>query len=186
MIGGAELLSHDLSASPEPNSICHYFVDEAGDPTLFNRRKQVVIGQKGCSRYFMMGVLHIANPERVGQELNQLRIELLADPSFKQIPSMQPQQNKTAIAFHAKYDLPKVRDQVFNLLMQHEMRFQAVVRDKQAVLSYVRQRNERDPIYRYQQNELYDSLVSRLFKNLLHSALPGVGHQIERRRSAWR
>lgn len=159
---------HDPTDSPE--SICQYFVDEAGDPTLFNRRKQVVIGQEGCSRYFIMGVLHIADPERVSQELNQLRMELLADPYFKQVPSMQPQQKKTAVAFHAKDDLPEVRSEVFKLLMRHEMRFQAVVRDKQAVLSYVRQRNEHDPAYRYQQNELYDALVSRLFKNLLHKA----------------
>lgn len=145
-------------------------MDEAGDPTLFNRRKQVVIGQEGCSRYFIMGVLHIADPEQVSQELNQLRMELLADPNFKRVPSMQPQQKKTAIAFHAKDDLPEVRSEVFKLLMRHEMRFQAVVRDKQAVLSYVRQRNEHDPAYRYQQNELYDALVSRLFKNLLHKA----------------
>ena len=159
---------HDPTESPE--SICQYFVDEAGDPTLFNRRKQVVIGQEGCSRYFIMGVLHIADPEQVSQELNQLRMELLADPNFKRVPSMQPQQKKTAIAFHAKDDLPEVRSEVFKRLMRHEIRFQAVVRDKQAVLSYVRQRNEHDPAYRYQQNELYDALVSRLFKNLLHKA----------------
>lgn len=97
-------------------------------------------------------------------------MELLADPNFKRVPSMQPQQKKTAIAFHAKDDLPEVRSEVFKLLMRYEMRFQAVVRDKQAVLSYVRQRNEHDPTYRYQQNELYDALVSRLFKNLLHKA----------------
>ena len=33
---------------------------------------------------------------------------------------------------------------------------------------YVRQRNERDPSYRYNPNELYDYLVRGLCKNLLH------------------
>lgn len=163
-------MSHDQPESQEPKSICQYFVDEAGDPVLFNRRKQVVIGQDGCSHYFIMGVLHISETERFSQALTQLRMELLADPYFKQVPSMQPQGQKTAVAFHAKDDVPEVRREVFRLLLQHEMRFQAVVRDKQAVLSYVRQCNERDPAYRYQQNELYDSLVRRLFKNLLHKA----------------
>ena len=51
---------------------------------------------------------------------------------------------------------------------EHAMRFFAVVRDKQAVVAYVRQRNERDADYRYSPNELYDSLVSRLFKGRLH------------------
>lgn len=147
-----------------------YFVDEAGDPTLFNARKQVIIGQEGCSRYFILGVLAMDDPEPLAREISQLRAALLADPYFKRVPSMQPQAMKTAVAFHAKDDLPEVRREVFKLLMQHDARFLAVVRDKQAVLSYVRQRNERDPDYRYHPNELYDSLVRRLFKNLLHKA----------------
>ena len=52
--------------------------------------------------------------------------------------------------------------------MRHDLRFLAVVRNKRQVLEYVRQRNERDTAYRYQPNELYDYLVRRLFKNLLH------------------
>ena len=147
-----------------------YFVDEAGDPSLFNARKQVIIGQEGCSRYFVLGVLTIDDPEPLAQELNQLWAELLANPYFKRVPSMQPQAMKTAVAFHAKDDLPEVRREVFKLLMRRHLRFMAVVRDKQAVLSYVRQRNERDPAYRYHPNELYDSLVRQLFKNLLHKA----------------
>ena len=161
-------MSNDPSDSPASKTICQYFVDEAGDPNLFNGRKQVIVGQQGCSSYFILGALHIADSETVSQALNQLRMDLLADPYFKRVPSMQPQQKKTALAFHAKDDLPEVRREVFKLLMQHDLRFQAVVRDKQAVLAYVRQRNERDPDYRYRPNELYDSLVSRLFKNLLH------------------
>jgi hypothetical protein len=162
-------LADDISLASVLPVRC-YFVDEAGDPSLFNARKQVIIGQEGCSRYFILGVLAIDDPEPLEQELNQLRAELLADPYFKRVPSMQPQAMKTAVAFHAKDDLPEVRREVFKLLMRRHLRFMAVVRDKQAVLSYVRQRNERDPAYRYHPNELYDSLVSRLFKNLLHKA----------------
>jgi hypothetical protein len=36
---------------------CNYFVDEAGDGTLFNRKKRVVVGQEGCSKFFILGVL---------------------------------------------------------------------------------------------------------------------------------
>jgi hypothetical protein len=35
-------------------------------------------------------------------------------------------------------------------------------------VDYVRQRNERDPAYRYHPNELYDYLVRRLFRDRLH------------------
>ena len=87
-------MSNDPSDSPASQAICQYFVDEAGDPNLFNGRKQVIIGQPGCSSYFILGALHIADSETVSQALNQLRTDLLADPYFKRVPSMQPQQKK--------------------------------------------------------------------------------------------
>jgi hypothetical protein len=146
----------------------HYFVDEAGDPTLFDARGRVLVGQEGCSRYFMLGVLDVAEPVALGADLNALRQTLLADPYFSGVPSMQPERRKTAVAFHAKDDLPEVRREVFRVLLRHELQFVAVVRDKQSVLAYVRQRNQVDAVYRYQPNELYDSLVARLFKNRLH------------------
>lgn len=145
-----------------------YFVDEAGDPVLFSRTGRICVGQEGCSRYFILGMADIAHVETLAQDLGQLRASLLADPYFKDVPSMQPTAGKTAIAFHAKDDLPEVRREVFGLLHRHEIRFFAVVRDKAKVVEYVRQRNEHDEGYRYHPNELYDYMVRRLFKNLLH------------------
>ena len=101
-------------------------------------------------------------------EMEDLRANLLADPYFKGVPSMQPESKKTALAFHAKDDVPEVRREVFHLLTRHDLRFFAVIRDKRKLLQYVRQRNERDTTYRYHPNELYDYLVRRLFKTLLH------------------
>jgi hypothetical protein len=146
----------------------HYFVDEAGDPTLFDARGRVLVGQDGCSRYFMLGVLDVADPAGLAVELDALRQTLLSDPYFSGVPSMRPERRKTAVAFHAKDDLPEVRREVFRVLLRHDVQFNAVVRDKQSVLAYVRQRNQVDAGYRYQPNELYDSLVARLFKNRLH------------------
>jgi len=62
----------------------------------------------------------------------------------------------------------------------------AVVRNKHKLLEYVRQRNEWDASYRYNQNELYDYMVRRLFKNLLHKDDEyNVHWTICGRRSAW-
>jgi hypothetical protein len=152
----------------KPSSIRHYFVDEAGDGTLFNKRGRIIIGTEGCSRFFILGLLDISKPEILGLELEELRASLLADPYFSKVPSMQPGEKKTAVAFHAKDDVPEVRREVFHLLLRHDLRFLAVVRNKHKLLDYVRQRNERDASYRYHPNELYDYLVRRLFKNLLH------------------
>lgn len=149
-------------------SIRHYYVDEAGDGTLFNSKGKVLIGEEGCSRYFSVGLLVAMEPERLESELTDLRLQLLRDPYFKDIPSMQPERKKTALAFHAKDDIPEVRREVFRLLDAHNVSFFAVVRDKRHVLDYVRQKNDRDNGYRYHPNELYDSTVKRLFKDRLH------------------
>ena len=149
-------------------SVRNYFVDESGDGVLFNRKGRVVVGMGGCSRFFILGLVDIPEPDALGRDLDNLRTRLLADPYFKGVPSMQPEARKTARVFHAKDDLPEVRREVFSLLTQHPVRFFAVVRDKRKLLEYVRQRGERDASYRYSPNELYDYLVRRLFKDRLH------------------
>ena len=62
---------------------------------------------------------------------------------------MQPKNRKTAIAFHAKDDLPEIRREVYKLLLKKNLRFYAVVRDKRDLATYVQQQNERDATYRY-------------------------------------
>lgn len=145
-----------------------YFVDEAGDPVLFSGSGKILVGSEGCSRYFAVGLLDVRDATTLGADLNTLRADLLADPYFKDVPSMQPAARKTALYFHAKDDLPEVRREVFKVLQRHPIRFSAVVRDKQTVLDYVRSRNERGMVYRYRQDELYDHCVRRLFKERLH------------------
>jgi hypothetical protein len=157
----------DTAPQPAP-STKHYFVDEAGDPVLFDSRGRVLVGTEGCSRHFAVGLLDVADAAKLSAELNKLRADLLADPYFKKVPSMQPEAKKTALYFHAKDDLPEVRREVLKLLPRHELKFSAVVRDKRAVLDFVRSRNERDAAYRYNPDELYDHAVRRLFKERLH------------------
>jgi len=155
-------------ATTSPPSVRDYFVDEAGDGTLFNKHGRVIVGTEGCSRFFILGLVDIADPDAVGRELNDLRAQLLADPYFKGVPSMQPEARKTALAFHAKDDLPEIRREVFSFLQHHEFHFSAVVRNKLQVVNYVRQRSKHDTCYRYHPNELYDYMVRRLFKGQLH------------------
>lgn len=158
-----------MVASPQPlpaKSVCHYFVDEAGDTTLFNAKGNVIIGEEGCSRYFMMGLLHVDDPVKLATSLETLRQNLLSDPYFRRVPSMQPENGKTAVMFHAKDDLAEVRREVFRVLAQQGgLRFYAVVRDKsRGILREVSQYKRK----RYQPNEQYDHLVKRLFKDRLH------------------
>ncbi len=94
----------------------HFFVDEAGDLTLFDRRGRIIVGQPGVSKLFMVGVALIPDAIGAKHRLDALRAKLLADPYFKGVPSMQPTARKTAIAFHAKDDVAEVRREVFRVL----------------------------------------------------------------------
>lgn len=146
-----------------------YFVDEGGDGTLFASKGRVIVGMPGCSRFFMLGLLDTLDPAALQTSMDTLRTQLLDDPYFRNVPSMQAAGGKTALAFHAKDDLPEVRREVFNLLRGvNGLRFFAVVTDKLSVLDFVRQQNSRKPSYRYNPNELYDYLTRRLFKDRLH------------------
>jgi hypothetical protein len=149
--------------------VVHYFIDEAGDPTLFGRRRKVIVGTDS-SRYFLLGKLEINDPPTMTQRLNDLRTKMLTDPYFNSAPSMMPEEGKTAVIFHAKDDLPEVRDRVFHLLAEHDVRFSAVVRDKARLVEQVQARNQAEPKYRYNENEIYDELVSQLFKTAFHQA----------------
>jgi len=146
-----------------------YFVDESGDPTIFGSKHRIMLGQEGVSTFFMLGLLSVRDVASLEMELHDLRIQLINDPYFKDVPSMQPSHKKTACAFHAKDDVPEVRREVFKLLSQHQdLRFFAVIKDKRVVLDYVLNRNQSDPVYKYTPNDLYDFCVRRLFRDRLH------------------
>jgi hypothetical protein len=169
-----EAPDHDADFATEPPgpgqtpAVHYYYVDESGDPVLFNARGRVIVGEPGCSRFFLLGKLEVMDPDRLADGLNGLRRKLLADPYFAGVPSMHPKQGKTATHFHAKDDLAEVRREVFRLVLEHDVRFYAVVRDKRVIVEKVLAENQRRPSYRYHPNQLYDRCVSVLFENRLH------------------
>lgn len=148
------------------NDRAHLFVDEAGDPDVFQRRGKVIAGTDGCSRFFILGKLEVEEPVELSRKLVQLREKLVANPYFRGVPSFDPARRKTAVAFHAKDDLAEVRLQVLDLLAAEgsRLRFHAVVIDKLALAGEVRRRNAAEPGYRYGANDLYDRLMHELFR----------------------
>lgn len=154
-----------MATSERSTDTLNIYVDEAGDPTLFANRRRAIVGTPGCSCFFILGKLEVDDPLALGGRLESLRKELLGSPYFAGVPSFDPARGKTAHAFHAKDDLPEVRYEVFKLLVAEggAVRFHAVVCDKEHVLRDVLRRNETEPGYRYQHNELYDDLMRSLF-----------------------
>lgn len=149
----------------ESFKIDHLYIDEAGDPTLFAKRRRAIVGTDGCSRYFILSKLQVDDPVGLTKKLAILHERLMAHPYFFGAPSFDPIRKKTALGFHAKDDLPEVRFQVLDLLAQEGkgVRFHAVVCDKLEIVKQVQQRNQSDPTYRYQENDLYNELMRSIF-----------------------
>ncbi|MBU3700351.1 MAG: DUF3800 domain-containing protein [Candidatus Kapabacteria bacterium] len=144
-------------------------MDETGDGVIFDSKGRMLVGTGRAQDYFTVGMVECRTLDALTADLASLRAELIADPYFKNVPSMHPEANKTAVFFHAKDDLPEVRREVFKVVERHDLLFHAVVRTMSAVARMVRERNEQDPAYRYHPTELYDSAVRQLFDNKLHS-----------------
>jgi len=156
-----------------PEGTKHYFVDEAGDTTLFNARGVAIVGNEGVSRTFMVGVADVPNPAASRTALDALRAALLADPYFKGVPSMSPEGGKTALCFHAKDDLPEVRREVFKLLPTLGVKVQVAIRRKADLVSKARILHSTGQ--RLGPSEIYDDLVKRLFRDRLHL---GESHEV--------
>jgi hypothetical protein len=146
-------------------SATSYYVDEAGDTTLFSRYGKALVGTEVVSAYFMVGRLEVADVDALQVDLDALRRELLSDPLLQAIPSMQAGAAKTALFFHAKDDVPEVRHAVFKVLLRHEIKISAVVKSKQHLLNDLQVLQKTHPHYRYkaQGHDVYDALISRLF-----------------------
>jgi hypothetical protein len=141
------------------------FVDEAGTPTLFHESGKVIVDTFGCSRFFILGKLEVENPATLAGKLTALRQQMLADPMFAGTESFKPERKKTAVAFHAKDDLPEVRFRVFDLLRQcgDQLRFYAVVCDKFKLYESEAAKRAAQPGYRFNENSVYDFLMRELF-----------------------
>ena len=147
----------------------YYYVDEAGDTTIFKRHGTSIIGQPGCSNFFALGFIDVPQSSTISSDLLELRNNLRNDAYLSSCPSMQPEYHKTYDFFHAKDDLPEVRRDVFQLIKKHsEIRFYSIIKHKKMILDEIAAKQIKDPSYRYNPNEVYDDLVKRLFKHKLH------------------
>lgn len=145
-----------------------YYVDEAGDGVLFGRKGRNRLNDPDASRFFILGMVRCSDDSGVAERLDELRQEVLADPLYSGIRSIDPKAGKTARFFHAKDDHQEIRARVFQVLTKLDFQLFVVIKDMRHVLAYVKSRNEMDSRYRYQPNELYDLTTRMLFKHRLH------------------
>lgn len=133
----------------------YFFVDESGDTTFYDRKGNWIVGKEnGSSKILLMGFIRTTEPKYLRKKLNDLRLELINDEYLKEIPSMK----KTAVSFHAKDDCSEVRYRVFQLLKDLPFSCNIVVARKNKKVFEKFNGNTQN---------LYDSLITNLFKNIL-------------------
>jgi len=133
----------------------YFFVDESGDTTFYDRNGNWIVGsENGSSPILLMGFVRTTEPEFLRRKILQLKDEISNDAYLKDIPSIE----KTKLSFHAKDDCPEVRYKMFNLLKDLPFKCNVVVARKTLKVFEKYNGNTQD---------IYDSLITNLFKNIL-------------------
>lgn len=148
------------------NDCSFFYVDESGDLTFFVKNKPINFNNSTVSKYFMIGTIRIkSDRDKVSTAFNQLRNELLKNPSVKKIPSA----HKIAQMFHAKDDANIIRREVFKLIKQFDFSVQVIVRRKQAIIDKIKEQYKQTGIKTIiSEKDIYNSMISTLFKRSLH------------------
>ena len=123
----------------------YYFLDVGGDSILFSDKGKNLVGIKGCSRFFILGLLEVPDLDILHLQLRKVE-ELMNSPTFKEVPY----KRRKVFDSDPNDVSPEVRRKVFAILRSTEgLRFFAVVADKLSFLEYVRQRSRRELTYHY-------------------------------------
>ncbi|TET32912.1 MAG: DUF3800 domain-containing protein [Planctomycetota bacterium] len=161
-------MTESQESSNTQKTVVKYYVDESGDGVLFDKHGNSLLEKPDRPKCFILGLVQLEVSKSLNKKLRELREFLLGDPYYAGIPSLSPEQKKTALYFHARDDIPEVRERVFRILSETDFKLFAVVRRMDGVLQEVQNSMKQSSTYRYNPNDLYDHTVRRLFKDRLH------------------
>ncbi len=136
----------------------YFFVDEAGDPVFYNKYGKCIVGEEGCSEILLIGFIKTYDPDKLRSRILKLQREVCADPYLQGIPSIE----KTKKFFHAKNDVPEVREKFYKMMLDLDFSVEIFVARKKEHVFKKRHGGKQDLFY--------DDLVVQLFKNKLHLA----------------
>lgn len=150
----------------------HKFIDEAGDPNFFGKGGVVIIGQEGVSKTFSLGMVSIKNGfknnpdniEHIRTKIRSLAQSIENNPYYNTIPSVKKRiQKYNEFVFHAKDDIPEIRKEFFDLLLDLPFSFQCIVARKIPNL-FIKKHNKKE-------SEFYADLLAHLLGDKVHKRL---------------
>lgn len=143
----------------KPNEFFHRFLDEAGDTTFFGKGKVPIVGKMdGVSLSFSLGMVKFKAPlDSIREKIIALQNEVEQDEYLKDIPSILKRTQKDGFYFHAKDDVPEVKEKFFKFIKSIDLSFEAVV-GRKIYNVFVNKHNANE-------TEFYADLLSHLIKN---------------------
>jgi hypothetical protein len=157
------------------NNIFHRFLDEAGDTSFYGKGRKAIIGTKGVSDSFIVGMIHFKEPlESIRKLIVDLQDHIANDPYFDVI-SIRQKKLTSGYYFHATDDLPEVRKLFLDFINKLDCNFEAVV-GRKSVERY-------ETMHKGKEQYFYADMLSHLLKNKLGIADRLVLHIAERGKS---
>ena len=138
--------------------VYHRFLDESGDTTFYGKKKKIIVGEKGVSNCFILGMVKFKTKlDPIREQILKMQSEILEDAYFNDIPSIRKKIEKGGYYFHAKDDVPEIRERFFKFIKSLNCSFEAVVARKLPDLY----------AHKHKGNEawFYADLLSHLLKN---------------------
>lgn len=132
----------------------HFFVDESGDPTFYDKYWKLILGNSGCSSILQLWFIKTNQPKYIRSEIATLSQRILIDPYYAWISSIEKKRAK--FYFHAKDDVPEIRERFYRLIAT--LPFEAcivVARKKEAIFTSTHNAHP---------NTFYDAMVTHLFR----------------------
>lgn len=138
----------------------HRFLDESGDTTFYGKKKRLIIGENGVSNCFILGMVKFKTKlDPIREDIIKMQNEVANDPFYQDIPSILKKKSSYGYFFHAKDDIPEVRERFFRYIKSLNCSFEAVVARKLPALYENKHQNN--------ESYFYADLLSHLLKNKL-------------------
>lgn len=137
----------------------HRFLDESGDTTFYGKGKRIIIGEEGVSNCFILGMVKFKTKlEPIRDKVLAMQREIENDEYYL-IPSIRKKVEKSGFYFHAKDDIPEIREKFFRYIKTINCSFEAIVARKIPEL-YENKHKGMEAVF-------YADLLSHLLKNKL-------------------
>ncbi len=81
----------------------HRFLDEAGDTTFYGKHRVSIVGQKGVSNVFILGMVAFQAPlDEIRTAIRGLQLEIGTSKYYQKVPSVVKRVQSGGFYFHAK------------------------------------------------------------------------------------